>query len=234
MLGPIKAAIIAALLSTTAAGTAAAAAPPPANPVRDLTRKLQKDITGAVVLIKLDMPATSHGLEVWPDRADPIAEKEYLERIKRGIALHAGETSWVSEVRVGPKSLDILLGGGGYNYIMDAGASAAAGHGIAEKSQEQLQLETDIMGAATGTDHTGMESLNELSRRRNELERKRLAGTQEEGAAPIVARSRADLAGSRFTIRFEGKLPPEDITVAYIRQTLAEYLDFFTAPASTP
>lgn len=217
-----------AVALVAAAPSVRAAAPPSA-------RALRQEMTGALVLVKLDMPATSRGLEVWPDRSNPIDEKLYLARIKDGIALHAGETTWVSDIRVSSKSIDVLFGGGGYNYIMDAGAMAAAGHPVKEKSQEQLQLETDIMKSASGNGQE-MEALGQRMHDRNELERQRLSGDRSGDGGPAVAKTREEMAGSRFTIRFPGSVPPEKMSAAFIIQALAEYVEFLTAapPASSP
>ncbi len=215
--------LIGSLCAAAALHSAAVAAPP--SPA---ARELQQQLTGALVFVKLDMPATSRGLDVWPDHAAPIDEKQYLDRIKDGIALHAGETTWVSDVRVTPRSIDVLFGGGGYNYLMDAGAIAAAGHGVKQKTQEQLQLETEIMKSASGNGQ-GMEALPQRVHERNELERDRLTGDRAD-----IPKSAQEAAGSRLCIRFAGKVPAEKLTVAFVLQSLAEYVEFVRAPAAAP
>ena len=55
---------------------------------------------GRSVVVKLDMPATSAGVDVYPEDERPIDYGKYADRLKAGVALKPGESIMVTRIRM--------------------------------------------------------------------------------------------------------------------------------------
>src|SRR5688500_3669626 len=95
---------------------------------------------GRRVTVKMDMPATTSGVDVHPKDERPINYKEYGERLKvAGISLKAGDTSTVTLIKVKKDLIEFQIGGGGFGH--DTGDVYA---GYVSKSNREKQLEKDV------------------------------------------------------------------------------------------
>ncbi len=82
--------------------------------------ELKKAFEGKRVILKIDMPATSSGVDVWPDRDLAVDFSEVAKLIKgNGTAIRAGEDEMVTKVHVARKHIEFQLGGGGYGTFSD-------------------------------------------------------------------------------------------------------------------
>src|SRR5919204_6103504 len=62
--------------------------------------ELRSYFEGKTVVVKLDLPATDDGVDVYPTRAQPVDFSKYAKRIKKhGTAVKSGESIVVTKVK---------------------------------------------------------------------------------------------------------------------------------------
>lgn len=186
------------------------------------------------VVVQIDMPASQTGVDIYPQRNPPLDLNQYRERIKSfGIALHAGDTVMVTRVRVKDKSIEFQLGGGGYGTFWDESGSVSASS--VPKSYREKDLESRLRSAANAEDRRRIERDLDSERRereRRESRERAIASQATEVRQQRIANKRLD-GGSRFNIRFENAMPPEEVTPEMIRRALEQYVSFEGAPRRT-
>ena len=95
---------------------------------------------GKSVRVKIDMPATQEGIDVFPDARRAVDFAAYSARLKStGIAIHNGESVMVTKVRVKDKLIEFQLAGGGYGTFGDDTGSVSAT--TVSKSKRERDLE---------------------------------------------------------------------------------------------
>lgn len=186
------------------------------------------------IVVQIDMPASQTGVDIYPQRNPPLDLNQYRERIKSfGIALHAGDTVMVTRVRVKDKSIEFQLGGGGYGTFWDESGSVSASS--VPKSYREKDLESRLRSAANAEDRRRIERDLDSERRereRRESRERAIASQATEVRQQRIANKRLD-GGSRFNIRFENAMPPEEVTPEMIRRALEQYVSFEGAPRRT-
>lgn len=186
------------------------------------------------VVVQIDMPASQTGVDIYPQRNPPLDLNQYRARIKSfGIALHAGDTVMVTRVRVKDKSIEFQLGGGGYGTFWDETGSVSASS--VPKSYREKDLESRLRSAANAEDRRRIERDLDSERRerqRRESRERAIAAQATEVKQQRIANQRLD-GGSRFNIRFENAIPPEEVTPEMIRRALEQYVSFEGAPRRT-
>jgi hypothetical protein len=61
---------------------------------------LKQAFEGKRVILKIDMPATSKGVDVWPERDLPVEFSDVANRLKsNGIAIRTGEAQMITKGR---------------------------------------------------------------------------------------------------------------------------------------
>jgi hypothetical protein len=191
---------------------------------------------GQYVTVRIDMPATKDGVEVYPSDSRPVDLQRYARQIKaHGTALHKGDSVMVTLVKVKEKNIEFQLGGGGYGTLGDDTGQVAYPT-IASKTKREKELEQE---RKTVTDKDKKRSIDrELSDLRNERSREearlRAEAAQAEEARKARVRDMALAAGSRFNLRFPNGVPAEILTPDAIMQALAEYVEFPGEEASKP
>src|SRR5262245_3600915 len=82
---------------------------------------LRQAFEGKVVAVKIDMPATQRGVDVYPLDAMPIDFREVAQRLKdNSTALRISQQVMVTKVVVKKNShIEFQLGGGGYGTAGD-------------------------------------------------------------------------------------------------------------------
>ena len=132
---------------------------------------LRAAFEGKTVAMRIDMPATSQGVDVHPLDAPPVDFREVAERLKdNGTAIRIGQRVMVTKVLVKKNShIEFQLGGGGYGTFGDwaTSGSSVSATGAGETAQER-SLRESIKGAS-GDDKKRME--RELWRLRSARER---------------------------------------------------------------
>ena len=81
---------------------------------------LSEFFEGKQVVVKLDMPGTQQGVDIFPQRPQPLDTKSYGNRMKKfGTSLRNGDSVIVTKVKVKDDGIKFQLGGGGYVTAFD-------------------------------------------------------------------------------------------------------------------
>jgi len=114
---------------------------------------------GKQVVVKMDMPGTQKGVDIYPDRQPPLDTKSYGERLKQfGVSLRNGDTVMVTKVKVNKDSVEFQLGGGGFGTAKD-NTDTSVHFTPAEKSpREDRAGETRRLQSCAGAGRCGDEN----------------------------------------------------------------------------
>jgi hypothetical protein len=207
---------------------AVAAAPVHAQSEWDLKQAFE----GKFVIVKMDMPATQRGVDLYPDREPSVDFRAYSARVREfGVALKPGDRIMVTTVRVKKKNIEFQLGGGGYGVFGDdTGYVYVPEEG---KSRREKDLEKWVRDERDSDRRRRMQrELDEL-RRDRERENRRARSESRELTADKqneIASKRLD-AGSRFNLWFEeGRLEARAPTPREVRLMLSQFIDFGDGP----
>jgi hypothetical protein len=175
---------------------------------------------GKQIVVKMDMPGTQKGVDIYPDRTPTLDAKSYGDRMKQfGVALRNGDTVMVTKVKVNKDNVEFQLGGGGFGTAMD-NSDTSIHFTPADKSAREKELENQLNNE---TDPDRRRSLQrELDRVRADRERR------DDDAAirtQAVAVKRQQ-GGSRFNIRLDAKKMGDSLTPQVIQNALAQYVAF--------
>lgn len=196
---------------------------------------LRRAFEGQSVVLKIDMPGTSSGVNVYPDRDMPVDFPEVATRLKKfGTAIRSGDAIMVTKIRVKDDLIEFQLGGGGYGTFGDAmgesgGGATEVGETPAEKAlRDSIRHETN-----SGAKRRMQRDLDALrSTRERENSQARSAAAQAEEIRQSNLRGRRMEGGSRFNVRFRGGVPAEALTPDGLRALLSRYVDFGGATAT--
>ncbi|MEO7997991.1 MAG: hypothetical protein ABI852_11135 [Gemmatimonadaceae bacterium] len=189
---------------------------------------LRQAFEGKTVTVKLDMPGTSKGVDVYPLETIPINFREVADRTKDyAIALKMGQQVMVTKLVVKKDHIEFQLGGGGYGTIGDETGSAASANDAGE-SKEERQLRDSIKVAANPAKKKAFEK--ELSNLRNTRERENSRARAEAAQANELRdaniRAKRAQSGSRFNIWYKPTVPADGMTPNGVMNALKQYLDF--------
>lgn len=189
---------------------------------------LREYFEGRTVTLRIAMPGTENGVDVYPADSRPLDYPRYADRLKdHGTAIRAGETAMVTKVRVKAKHVEFQLDGGGYGTMGDETSSdvyvASAPKTKREQNLEaELKRETDPVRKRQIREE--LDDLRKEREREDARNRAAVADAEEQKAANI--RRRRLEGGSRFNIRYRDRLPDEALTPEGIKAVLAEYVSF--------
>jgi hypothetical protein len=191
---------------------------------------LKRYFEGRQVTLKIDMPATKDGVNVYPEREQPLNYSEYANRLKRnGTSVRRGEEIMITKIKVKDKHIEFQLGGGGYGTAGDETDSSVnvptAGKSRREKNlEDEYKRETD-----PGRRRRMKEELDDLRHRRereDQLNRTIAAEAEESRRARIE--QKALQGGSRFNIHFT-VMGSRVLTSQAVVEALRKYVDFSDA-----
>ncbi len=202
---------------------------------------------GKPVKVKIDMPGTDDGVDVYPGRTQPVDFPKHANRLKQfGTALKRGDEVMITKIKVKKDLIEFQLGGGGYGTFLDD-ASSNVYVGSASKTQREKNLDKEIERETDSAKRKKLVEERDALRKDREREdaRNRAEAEQASQLKESNVRQRRQEGGSRFNIRYERSLPGVELTPEAVMQTLAEYVDFLgstgqkastptTAPAATP
>src|SRR3954453_21749910 len=183
---------------------------------------------GKQVLVKLDMPGTQQGVDVYPQRPQALDLKSYSSRLKKfGTALRNGDSVMITKVKVKDNNIEFQLAGGGYGTASDD-TDTSVHFTPSEKSGREKALEDRLRSE---TDRDRRRSLQ------RELDGLRSWGEQRDQRGRAAAEDAAEFkkqriytsrqqGGSRFNIRLEPRRPVDEITPQTIMAALAPYVTF--------
>jgi hypothetical protein len=106
--------------------------------------RLRKALEGKRITLKMDMPATAEGVDIYPGTSHPVDYDKVGIRMKRqGVAIHDGESARITKVKVKDDLIEIQLNGGGFGTFGDGlralGKNKGADSGMAAQMKYQNQ-----------------------------------------------------------------------------------------------
>lgn len=189
--------------------------------------ELKDFFEGKSVRVRMDMPATSQGIDVFPDARRPINFDEYSARVKStGIAIRTGESVLVTKVRVKDKLIEFQLAGGGYGTFGDD-TSGTVYTPSTPKSNREKDLEKLVRNETDAARKRSLQrELDDLKSRRarEDLRNQTAAAAASEAKKARIAETRLH-SGSRFNIRYQNGVPP-GLGPDGVMRALAEYVEF--------
>ena len=205
-----------------------AAAPAQAQTEWDLRQAFE----GKFVVVKMDMPATHLGVDLYPDQQPSVDFRLYSARVREfGVALRPGDRVMITTVRVKKKNIEFQLGGGGYGVFGDDTGSVYVPD--ESKSRREKDLEKWIQ------DERDPERRRRMQRELDDLrhDRERENRRRDAEARDLTARKQSEIAskrldaGSRFNLWFdEFRLASRLPTPREMRLMLGQFLDFTDGP----
>ena len=190
---------------------------------------LRQAFEGKVVTVKIDMPATQQGVDVYPLDQMPVNFREVAERIKdNSTALRIGQQVMVTKVLVKKNShIEFQLGGGGYGTFGDNTSTSVSVVNQGETKAEKA-LRDSIKHAPGPTKRKQFEK--ELASLREERERENARAEAEAKQAQSVMEANLRMkraeSGSRFNVRYRNGIPGDALTPDGLMRALAQYVDF--------
>jgi hypothetical protein len=190
---------------------------------------LRQAFEGKVVTVKIDMPATQRGVDVYPLDQMPVNFREVAERLKdNSTSLRIGQQVMITKVLVNKNShIEFQLGGGGYGTFGDNTSTSVSRASQGETKAEKA-LRDSIKHAPGPTKRKQLEK--ELASVRGEREREnaRAEAEAKQAQSVIEANLRAKRAesGSRFNVRYRNGIPADALTPDGLMRALAQYVDF--------
>jgi hypothetical protein len=188
---------------------------------------LSQYFEGKQVVVKIDMPGSQQGIDIYPQRPNSLDAKAYGKRMKSfPAALRNGDAVMITTVKVKDKLIEFQLGGGGFGTFGDD-TDTSVKFTPAPKSDREKDLENQL----SNTDDS--DTKDRIQRELDYLRRQRERDDQRNKA---IAQADADVktqqvnenrmkGGSRFNLRYDGKVPanitPQDIVAA-----LSPYVSF--------
>ena len=195
---------------------------------------LRQAFEGKVVTVKIDMPATQKGVDVYPLDQMPVNFREVAQRLKdNSTSLKIGQQVMVTKVLVkGNTHIEFQLGGGGYGTFGD---NTSDGSGLSFTPQGETRAEKalrDSVKKAQGpTKRKAFERELASLRQERERENARAEAEAKQAQSVIEANLRAKRAesGSRFNVRYRNGIPSDALTPDGLMRALAQYVDFGAA-----
>jgi hypothetical protein len=190
---------------------------------------------GKRVVLKIDMPGTSDGVDVQADAARAIDYRRYGDRLKTyGTAIHAGESATVTLVKVKSDLIEFQLGGGGYGTFGDDTSTTVYLPHV-EKTSRERELEKRIDEETDRRRRRDLERELDDLRDRRERENRRIDAERERAEESKRERlaERRLRGGSRFNLRYDDEVPrgirPQEVIAA-----LEQYVDFTAYGVAPP
>jgi hypothetical protein len=188
--------------------------------------ELKDFFEGKSVRVKIDMPASQEGIDVFPDARRPMDFAVYSTRVKTyGISVRNGESVMITKVRVKEKLIEFQLAGGGYGTFGDDTGNVSAP--TVSKSNREKDLERMIKDERDATRKRRLQrELDDLraERAREDARNKATASMAAEAKKSRIADARLH-GGSRFNIRYQNGVPG-GLDAGGIMRALDEWVEF--------
>ena len=190
--------------------------------------QLSQAFEGKMVTVKIDMPGTQLGADVYPQRPTPLDLKSFARRLKQyGTALRAGDSVMITKVKAKDKLIEVQLGGGGYGTIRDD-TNATVIAPPSEESRREKDLKVQLMNESDPAKRRQIQArLNDLRDRREQTDKQNriLAADASAQKAEVISGKRLQ-GGSRFNLKYTGAVPAEALTPEAVMAALAQYVTF--------
>lgn len=190
---------------------------------------LRRAFEGQSVIVRIDLPGTSSGVNVYPSLEMPVDFPDVAEKLKRyGTALRTGDAVMVTKIKVKDDLIEFQLGGGGYGtFGDDIGSTGVSAEEVGETNAEKALRDSISRSTSVGQKRRMQRDLDEQrSARERENSRARADAAQAEEVREANLRGRRVEGGSRFNIRYRNGVPGEVLTTDGLRAVLSRYVDF--------
>jgi len=189
---------------------------------------LKKTFEGKTVVMKIDMPASKNGVDVYPQESPSINYGKYAQRLKDfGTAVYKGDSIIITTVKVKKKNIEFQLGGGGYGTARDETVRHVDVL-YPEKTTRERDLEKEL---ETETDKRRKRRIQEdldryRDRREREYQRRKADEAQAEELSKERIHAKALAGGSRFNLWYHKSIPASALTPDSIMKALAKFVEF--------
>jgi hypothetical protein len=189
---------------------------------------LSGSFEGKQVVVKMDMPATQKGVDIYPDRQPTLDTKSYGDRLKQfGVSLRNGDTTMVTKVKVNKDNVEFQLGGGGFGTARD-NSDTSVHFTPANKSDREKELENQLKNETNPDRRRSLQ--RELDYVRAERERRDAYNRARAEDDAAMRTQQVDIkrqqGGSRFNIRIDARKMGDSLTPQVVMDMLAAYVDF--------
>ena len=190
--------------------------------------KLSPFFEGKQVVVKMDMPGTQKGVDIYPDKPQPLDAKSYGDRMKQfGVSIQNGDRVMVTKVKVSKDNVEFQLGGGGYGTAMD-NTDTSVHFTPADKSDREKELENQLSNESDPDRRLALQ--RELDYVRSERERRdRINRARAEDDAAMRTQQLAmkrQQGGSRFNVHVDARKMGDALTPEVLESALAAYVSF--------
>jgi hypothetical protein len=197
---------------------------------------LKEYFEGKSVIVKMDMPATQEGVDVYADGRRQMNFDAYSARLKStGIAIRSGDSVMITKIRLKEKLIEFHLAGGGYGTVGDD-TSTSVYVPSASKTSREKSLENAIKHETDAARKRRMQTeLDDLKkdRAREDQRNRAISAAASEEKKRRIAEQRLH-GGSRFNVRYQNGVP-SGVTPGGIMAALAEFVEFpFTDRVTRP
>jgi len=194
---------------------------------------LKEYFEGRTVKLKIAMPGTEDGIDVYPGAAKPLDFPRHADRLKDyGTALKAGAEALVTKLKVKSKLIEFQLDGGGYGTSGDE-TSTSISTGSTPKTRREQNLEAELKRETDPVKRRAIkEELDDLKAARGrEDARNRAAVAEAQESRKANIRQRRLEGGSRFNIRYQDGVPSTALTPEAVQAALAAYVEWPPPPS---
>jgi hypothetical protein len=183
---------------------------------------------GTQVMVKIDMPGSQKGIDLYPDRPQPLDAKSYGDRMKDfGVSLRNGDTAMVTKVKVSKDNVEFQLAGGGFGTAMD-NSDTSVHFTPADKSGREKELENQIRNEGDPDRRRSLQ--RELDRVRSDRERRdsydRARAEDDAAYRTQQVAIKRQQGGSRFNIHVDARKMGDSLTPQVVQDALAQYVAF--------
>lgn len=189
---------------------------------------LSQYFEGKQVTVKMDMPGSQKGVDVYADRPQPLDTKSYQDRLREfGVSLRNGDRVMITKIKVKSDNIEFQLGGGGFGTAGD-NADTSVHYKPLEKSAHEKELEEQLSKETDDDRRRSLSrELDDLRRDRERQDRKNKARAEEDAAIrkEQVLERRAQ-GGSRFNLRYDKNKAAGALTPELVMSVLSPYLSF--------
>lgn len=189
---------------------------------------LKATLEGRMVTVKIDMPATSGGVDLNPQREPDIDAETYGARLKLGIAIRRGARVPITLIKVNEGNIEVQLAGGGFGTRRDPFLYPPPTGAYVPPTQRERNLEYKLERTTDPKQRRQIEQeLATLARQRAaaevaELRRKEIEYERRKSELDRLRLER----GSRFNVWYPDKRLKQWVPTAdELLQTMSAYLD---------
>jgi hypothetical protein len=167
--------------------------------------ELRDFFEGKSVVVKIDMPATQEGIDVFPDARRALDFAQYSARLKStGVAIRNGESVMITKIRLKEKLIEFQLAGGGYGTFGDDTGSVSSV--TVPKSNREKDLEKLVKSETDRDRQRRLQRPTICAVNARGPRNKAVAASAEEAKKARIAVNRLH-SGSRFNIRYTEGVP---------------------------